>query len=131
MLQFFIVAWILLIVITATLDWIRQENMFAVSIIGLVAVAVIILVVKERMRRKLEGFSVRTKGNADGGDIIYEEDGKLLTFYFDRPRRTIYIPSDVSWTEKMPDWANARKGEIVLRMRKRMGRNWTFADKED
>jgi hypothetical protein len=96
-----------------------------------VLAAVVAALMRQWIRRKREGFSVRTRGNADGGDVIYDEDGKLLTFYFDRGARTIYIPSDVKWEEEMPAWARARKREIVDRISKRMGRNWAFENKID
>ena len=91
---------------------------------------VVVALLRQWIRGKSEGFSVRTRGNADGGDVIYDEDGKLLTFYFDRGARRIYIPSDAKWEQEVPPWARARKREIVDRISKRMGRNWTFENKE-
>jgi hypothetical protein len=98
----------------------------------LVVLAVVVAALTRKwIRSKREGFSVKTKGNADGGDVIYDEDGKLLTFYFDRSSRRIYVPSDGKWEEEMPAWAKGRKREIVDRINKRMGRDWAFENKLD
>jgi hypothetical protein len=102
-----------------------------VIITGVIIAGLVVFMplVKEYMRRKKDGFYIRTRGNADGGDLTYHEHGELLTFYFDRVSRIIYVPSDNKWEEVMPKWAQARKGDIVEKILGRMGRNWSVRDK--
>jgi hypothetical protein len=125
-----IVAWIFVGVISFAAYLIRPENRLAFGVTALVALIGAVPLVKEWIRRKREGYYVRTRGNAEGGDVIYDEDGKSLIFYFDRGARTIYIPSDRKW-EEMPEWAKSRKLEIVKRIEKRMGKDWVFEEKVD
>ena len=131
MVKLFIIAWVLLGAIILTANLFRPENKFFLGAAFLAAVIVVTPLIREWLRRKREGFYVNTKGNADGGEVIYHEDGKSLTFYFDRGARRIYIPSNRKWEEGMPEWARARKVEIVERVRKRMGNNWTFEDRTE
>lgn len=130
MAKLFIAAWVCLGAISLAAYSIRQENRLAFGVTALVALVVAVPLMKEWIRRKREGFHVRTRGSAEGGDVIYDEDGKSLIFYFDRSTRRIYIPSDRKW-EEMPEWAKARKVEIVNRIAKRMGKNWAFEEKVD
>jgi hypothetical protein len=127
----FIIAWVLLGAIILIINLLRPENRFVLGAALLVAVALATPLIREWLRRKREGFYVHTKGNADGGDVIYHEDGKALTFYFVRGARTIYVPSNRKWEEGMPEWAKGRRVEIVERVRKRMGNNWTFEDRSE
>jgi hypothetical protein len=127
----FIIAWVLLGAIILIANLLLPENRFVLGAALLATVAVATPLLREWLRRKREGFYVNTKGNADGGDVIYNEDGKSLTFYFDRGARTIHIPSNRKWEEAMPEWAKGRKVEILERVRKRMGNNWTFEDSSE
>jgi hypothetical protein len=103
-----------------------ESVLAGVFIAGLV---VLMPLVKEYLRRKKDGFYIRTRGNADGGDLTYHENGELLTFYFDRVSRIIYVPSDSKWEEVMPEWARARKVDIVEKIIGRMGKDWSVRDK--
>ena len=105
--------------------------MLVLTVIILLAIVILVVLLREWVRRKSEGFYVNTKGNADGGDVIYHEGGKSLTFYFDRVGHTVYVPSERKWDDDMPDWARARKSEISERIRTRLGQNWTVVDKPD
>jgi hypothetical protein len=91
---------------------------------GSVILALIIftVIIKERVRRKKEGYHVQTQGGAEGGYVLYNEDDKTLRLYFSRPKDTIYVPSDVKWKEIMPSWASERKVEIMARIRKHVGK---------
>jgi len=131
MAKLFAVAWIVLGVISLTAYLVRQENKFALGVVVLVGLIVTVPFIREWTRRKREGFYVRTSGSAEGGDVIYDEGGKSLTFYFDRGARRIYIPSDRNWDERMPEWARGRKIEILERISKRMGKHWAFEEKVD
>jgi hypothetical protein len=93
---------------------------------GAVFLALIILtfIIRERVRRKKEGYYVQTHGGAEDGYVLYNEDGKALRLYFSRPKDTIYVPSDVKWKEIMPSWARERKVEIMARIRKHVGKRW-------
>ncbi len=105
-------------------------TMITLAVVGIL-ILVITTFIKEWLRRKTEKYYVRTKGNADGGDVIYHEDHESLTFYFDRVAQIIYVPSDRKWEEQMPEWARARKTDIVERIKIRMGENWEVKDKTD
>jgi len=129
MVQLFALAWIVVGGISLTAYLIRQENKFAAGVVALVGLILAVPFVREWTRRKNEGFYVKTTGNAEGGDVIYDEGGKSLTFYFDRGARRIYVPSDHNWDASMPEWARGRKIEILERISKRMGREWGFEEK--
>jgi hypothetical protein len=131
MVKLFIIAWVLLGSISFIVYLIRGENKLVLGIVFLAALVVVTVFIRERLRRKREGFFVNTRGNADGGDIIYQENGKSLTFYFNRGIRTVYVPSNRTWEELMPDWARTRKAEILERIRNRVGKTWKFEDKSE
>ena len=87
------------------------------------------------MRRNREGYYVYKRGGADDGTLIYNEEGKILQFYFNRTNDTIYVPSDFKWKEMMPKWAKERKDEIVSRIEKQIGKrligkSWTYEGTE-
>jgi hypothetical protein len=124
MVKLFTIAWITLGTIAFGAYLFSPVNTFIFGGALLLAVAVMIVLGKESLRRRTEGYYVKTKGNADGGDVIYHEDGQSLTFYFDRRARTIHVPHDQLWEERMPEWARARKIEIVDRIKARLGSNW-------
>lgn len=104
---------------------------------GLLIVALIIFtfIMKERIRRKKEGYYVQTRGGAKDGYVLYNEGGKTLRLYFSRPKDTIYVPSDGKWKEIMPGWARERKLEIMGRIRKHVGKRligqgWTYEESD-
>jgi hypothetical protein len=105
--------------------------MVVLTVVFLLLIVILMVLIKEWLRRKREGFYVNTKGNADGGDVIYYEGEKSLTFYFDRIAYTVYVPSNRKWEEDMPEWARVRKSEIIERIRTRLGQNWKVVDKSD
>jgi hypothetical protein len=104
---------------------------------GSVVLTLIILtfVIRERVRRKREGYYVQTHGGAEDGYVLYNEDGKTLRLYFSRSKDTIYVPSDVKWKEIMPNWARERKLQIMGRIKKHVGkrligRAWTYEESD-
>jgi hypothetical protein len=131
MVKLFALAWIVVGAISVTAYLIRQENKFAAGIVALAGLILAAPFIREWIRRKKEGFYVKTTGSAEGGDVIYDEGGKSLTFYFDRGERRIYVPSDHNWNARMPEWARGRKIEILGRISQRMGRDWGFEEKID
>src|SRR5690242_3637560 len=93
----------------------------------LAAIAFLSLVIfgglmREKWRRRREGYYAYTSGGGQEGVLIYNEGGKILQLYFSRLKDTIYIPTDPKWKEVMPDWARERKDEIVSRIKKRVGK---------
>jgi hypothetical protein len=101
----------------------------------IITLVIMIFVIRERLRRKREGYYVHTYGGAEDGYVSYDEDGKTLRLYFSRSKDTIYVPSDVKWKEIMPDWARDRKLEIMGRIRKHVGkrligRGWTYEESD-
>ena len=126
-----ILAWVTSATIILIAYLLRPENRFVLGSALLLAIIVLVLFIRERLRRKREGFYITTKGNADGGDVIYHEGDKSLTFYFDRTGRTVYVPSNRKWEGEMPDWAKRRKMEIIERVAKRMGKGWKCQDETE
>jgi len=91
---------------------------------------------REQRRRNREGYYVYRRGGAEGGILFYNEEGRILQFYFDRSTDTIYIPSDATWREVMPIWAHNRKQQIVSRLKQRfgkrlIGKSWTYEESDN
>jgi hypothetical protein len=104
---------------------------------ALVILALIITtyIIREKVRRKQEGYYVHTHGGAEDGYVLYNEGGKTLRLYFSRTKDTIYVPSDAKWKEIMPSWARERKGEIMGRIGKHVGKRligkgWTYEESD-
>jgi hypothetical protein len=131
MTKLFTVAWFISGAIILIVYLLRPENRFVLGGAALLVMMLVIPFIREALRRKREGFYVNTRGNADGGDVIYHEDEKSLTFYFDRLSHIVYVPSNRKWEEEMPEWAKRRKIEIVERITKRMGKHWKFIEKNE
>jgi|SRR5690349_16998387 hypothetical protein len=77
---------------------------------------------KERIRRKRDGYYVYKRGGAEDGILFYSERGRELQFYFNRSTNTIYIASDAKWQQTMPVWAQDYKQQIVDRIKQCVGR---------
>jgi hypothetical protein len=131
--KMFFIIWVFLAVIGLVLYVSKPDNRFILFGLGFIAVAIFIATVKERWRRKNEGYYVFKRGGAENGVVIYDEGGQTLQLYFDRRRDTIYVPSDATWTEIMPSWAKERKHEVVTRIKRRVGKrligkSWTYEE---
>jgi hypothetical protein len=107
-------------------------------LVGLGGVCVIIFIgsLKEKWRRKKEGYWVYKKGGADDGVLFYNERGQILRLYFSRGRDISYVPSDAKWKEIMPSWAKERKVQIISRVKQLIGKriigkNWTYEDTDN
>jgi len=111
------------------------------SSIGLVALAlggglgafILYSNVRERIRRKKDGYYIYKRGGAEDGILFYTEQGRELQFYFDRRKNTIYIPADGKWRETMPAWAHDYKGQIVDRIKecvgeRLIGKSWKYEE---
>lgn len=95
----------------------------------ILAVTVIIAdIVWEHFRRRREAFFVDSLGGAESGTVRYHEAGKTLELYFDRPKRTIYVPTNERWAEMMPGWASGRREEIVGRIKRFFVRGWNYEE---
>jgi hypothetical protein len=93
----------------------------------------LVATVKERWRRRKDGYYVSKRGGSKEGLLIYNEKGQTLQLYFDRRLDTIYIPSDAVWNKVMPSWAKERKEEVVARIKSRIGKrligkSWTYEE---
>jgi hypothetical protein len=131
MVKIFIFGWMVLACLAFAAYLTKPGSEYALAgIVSLIVIAVF-FVMREWLRRKREGFYVSTRGNAEGGDVVYHEADRFLTFYFDREARTIYVPSNRKWEEQMPEWAKARRLEIMENIRKRLGKTWNFEDKAE
>jgi hypothetical protein len=133
--KYFLVLWALVAVIGAALYLSKPENRFLLLGLGVLVLVIVIPVVRERLRRKKEGYYVSKRGGADDGILVYNEGGKTLQLYFNRANDTIYVPSDLRWQGIMPDWARERKKEIVSRIQKRVGKrligkSWTYEESD-
>jgi hypothetical protein len=94
----------------------------------LAATVIIADIVWERLRRRREGFFVDSLGGAESGTVRYHEAGKTLELYFDRPKHTIYVPTNERWVEMMPGWASGRRDEIVGRIKTFFARGWNYEE---
>lgn len=91
---------------------------------------------REKRRRSREGYHVYRRGGAEDGIVFYDEEGRILQFYFDRQADTIYIPSDTKWEEIMPAWAHDHKQQIVSRLKQHfgkrlIGKGWTYEETDN
>jgi hypothetical protein len=103
MVKIFTFGWMLLACVAFAAYLTKPGNEYALAgIVSLIVIAVI-FAMREWLRRKREGFYVSTKGNAEGGDLVYHEGERSLTFYFDRGTRTVHIPSNRKWDEQIPE----------------------------
>jgi hypothetical protein len=110
-----------------------SDNWIIISTVTILGIGFLVSVVKERWRRKKEGYFVYKRGGAEDGLLIYDERGNALQLYFNRQKDTIYVPTDVEWDKVMPHWARERKQEIVTRIKARIGKrligkNWTYEE---
>ena len=104
--------------------------------IGGVCVAVCMATLKEKWRRKKQGYWVFKKGGAEDGVLFYNERGQILQLYFNRRQDTIYVPSDLKWKTVMPNWAKERKSEIISRVKQLVGKriignSWTYEETDN
>jgi len=99
--------------------------------IGIIVFAILGILISERLRRSVQGFYTYLRGGAEDGDLVYVERGNKLRLYFQRPARTIYVPSDSKWVEMMPDWAKQRRDVIMNRIRGDIGKHWRFVDTDN
>lgn len=98
-------------------------------IVAILALIILGAIVKERWRRRKEGYFVYLQGGAEDGTVMYNEGGKLIELYFDRLKSIIYVPSDAKWKRVMPDWAKTRKAEIMRRIKKHIG-GWKYEESD-
>lgn len=109
------------------------ENQLLLSGIGFILLIIVIAIGRSRLRRRREGFHVYKRGGSEDGVLIYKEGEKSLQIYFNRLEDIIYIPSVGIWKETMPDWARERRDEILVRIKKRVGKrligkSWKFEE---
>jgi len=128
----------ILCVLVGVLAYLVGSGAALLAAIAFVSVIIFGGVMKEKWRRRREGYYAYTSGGGQEGVLIYNEGGKILQLYFSRLKDTIYIPTDPKWREIMPDWARERKDEIVSRIKKRIGKRligkgWTYeeSDRDD
>lgn len=102
-----------------------------------VGICGLIVYVKLRERRRVgEGYRVYRRGGSEDGILFYDEEGRILQFYFDRRTDKIYIPSDAKWKEIMPMWAQEHKQQIVSRLKQHFGKRligkaWTYEETDN
>jgi len=97
-------------------------GLFALGTGGILAAFVLYRSLRERIRRKRDGYHVYKRGGAEDGILFYSEHGKELQFYFSRSTDTIYIPSDAKWKQTMPVWTQDHKQQIVDRIKQCVGK---------
>jgi hypothetical protein len=124
-----ILAGVFVIFVVGTYLPIWTDRLIFWGVVGVVFIIVAILV-GERLRRLIEGYYTYMSGGAEDGDLVYKEGENTLRLYFKRRPHTIYVPSDMKWTEVMPDWAKGNKNLIMTRIRGQVGRHWMFEDTE-
>ena len=108
-------------------------GLMALAMSGILGAFILYSNLRERVRRKRDGYHVYKRGGAEDGILFYADRGRELQFYFDRRTDTIYIPSDTKWRQTMPAWAQDHKQQIVDRIKlcvgKRViGKSWRYED---
>jgi hypothetical protein len=82
----------------------------------------------QRRFRRL-GYRVLSRGR---GQFAYEEryDGQscVLEIHGEMEKRQVYLPSEQSWRESVPEWARERRDEIVQRVRQAVGERMAVAE---
>ena len=131
MVNLIVAVWMVLAAISFFIYLLKPGNEYVLGTVLCLVTGGAFLFIKEKLRRRRDGFYIETKGNADGGDMIYHEAENALTFYFDRRERMIYIPSDQKWDDHMPDWARTRRAEILENIRQKRGSTWRFGQKPE
>jgi hypothetical protein len=131
--KYFLIFWALLAAVGLASYLSKRENRFLLVGLGVLALTIIVAVVRERLRRKKEGYYIYKRGDGRGGVLIYNEGQQSLKLYFNRLEDTIYIPSQDRWREIMPVWARERREEIVSKIKKRVGKrligkSWTYEE---
>jgi len=115
--------WLLLVGIGVAIYLSRSSiGLFALGTGGILGAFILYGNLRERIRRKRDGYYVYKRGGAEDGILFYSEQGKELQFYFDRRTDTIYIPSDNKWKQTMPVWAQDYKQQIVDRIKQCVGK---------
>ena len=97
-------------------------GLFGLGMGGILAAYILYANIREKIRRKRDGYYVYKRGGAEDGILFYSEQGRELQFYFDRRADTIYIPSDAKWKQTMPIWARDHKQQIVDRIKRCVGK---------
>jgi hypothetical protein len=135
--KFFLILWVLIAIGGLISHFAKFSSGIPPVAWGLVIVGLIVTtpIIRERIRRKKEGYYVSTYGGAEYGYVLYNEGGKTIRLYFSRIKDTVYVPSDAKWREIMPVWARDRKDEIMSRIRKHVGKRligkgWTYEESD-
>lgn len=84
-------------------------------------------VLRERFRRKIEGYYVTTLGSAECGTIDYHEGDNTVRFFFDRAENRVRVPADDKWERYASGWARARKPQIMSRVKKH-AKGWKYVE---
>lgn len=111
------------------LHHLRVDPSIGVPVVATLVLIILGAIIKEQWRRRREGYFVYLRGGAEAGSVTYNEGGKLLDLYFDRLKRIVYVPSDAKWKSVMPDWAKARKVEIMKRIKKHI-KGWRYEESD-
>lgn len=84
-----------------------------ISLFIWLAVLFVLLYIRDRIR----GFTIYTKGDKLN-ELIYREFGigSLDLWIADALPRYVEVPSEAEWEHEMPDWAKARRVEIMRRI---------------
>jgi len=130
-------AWLLLAAVGVGIYLSRSNiGLLALGTGGIFAALLFYSNIREKIRRKRDGYYVYKRGGAEDGILFYSEQRRELQFYFDRRMNTIYIPSDTKWKQTMPIWAQNNKQQIVDRIKQCVGKRligeaWKYEETSD
>ena len=99
--------------------------------LGVVGFSILVIFLGERFRRLIDGYYTFIRGGAEDGDLVYVEGNNELRLYFKRRPHTIYVPSNKTWEDVMPNWARQNKEIIIARIKGQLGKHWSFEDTEN
>jgi hypothetical protein len=114
--------WVALVILVPL--WSRAR--WAVALLAIIGVSVAFVVVRDRQRRRVQGYWVEyvppgvVRGAQDEFAIVYHEGGKRLTFEGTERRRpdrdVLCFMSATAWDGQVPAWARGRRDIIKHRV---------------
>ena len=111
-------------------QWPTWTDRILLGSLGVLGFSIVVMIIGERLRRLIDGYYTFMRGGAEDGDLVYVEGDNELRLYFKRRPHTIYVPSNKTWEDVMPDWARQNQEIIMARIKEQLGKHWSFEDTE-
>jgi len=118
-------------ILVFSLQWPTWTDRILIGSLGVLGFSIVVIIIGERLRRLIDGYYTFIRGGAEDGDLVYVEGNNELRLYFKRRPHTIYVPSNKTWDDVMPNWARQNKEIIIERIKGQLGKHWSFEDTEN